>query len=59
MNGYEVIRRIKAPPKGQATFVVALTVSAFKEERQNSILAGCNSFLRKPFTRRELLAKLS
>jgi two-component system sensor histidine kinase/response regulator len=59
VDGYEVTQRIKASLKGQATVVIALTASAFEEQRQTSLLAGCDDFLRKPFERDELLAKLS
>jgi len=59
MDGYEVTKRIKATLKGQATVVIALTANAFEEHRQSSILAGCDDYLRKPFEREELLAKLS
>lgn len=59
IDGYEVTKQIKASPKGQATIVIALTASAFEEQRQKSLLAGCDDFLRKPSGRDELLAKLS
>lgn len=59
VDGYEVTKRIKASLKGQATIIIALTASAFEEQRQTSLLAGCDDFLRKPFEQDELLAKLS
>ena len=59
IDGYEVTKQIKACLKGQTTIVIALTANAFEEDRQSSLLAGCDDFLRKPFEREELLAKLS
>ncbi|MBV9386892.1 MAG: response regulator [Chroococcidiopsidaceae cyanobacterium CP_BM_ER_R8_30] len=59
IDGYEVTKQIKASSKGQSTIVIALTASVFEEQRRNSLLAGCNDFLPKPFSRDELLAKLA
>ena len=49
INGYEASRRIKATTKGQATAIVALTASAFEEEKRTILSAGCDDLLRKPF----------
>jgi signal transduction histidine kinase/CheY-like chemotaxis protein len=49
MNGYEAAGKIKETAKGQATAVIALTASAFEEERSLVLSAGCDDFLRKPF----------
>ncbi len=49
MDGYEATRQIKATTKGQATAIIALTASAFEEERVVVLSAGCDDFVRKPF----------
>jgi len=49
MDGYEATQRIKATLKGQATTILALTASAFEEERAAVLSAGCDDFMRKPF----------
>ncbi len=49
MDGYEATRRIKATSQGQKTVVIALTASAFDEERAIVLAAGCDDFVRKPF----------
>lgn len=41
------------------TIVIALTASAFEEERQKILSIGCDDFIRKPFTQEVLLEKLS
>lgn len=59
MNGYEATKHIKASFKGQATVIIALTASAFEEQRQAISSAGCDDFVRKPFREENLLAKIS
>jgi CheY-like chemotaxis protein len=59
MNGYEATTRIKSSLKGQATVVIALTASAFEEQRQAILSTGCDDFLPKPFQRDDLLAKIN
>ncbi|MGD8472720.1 MAG: PAS domain S-box protein [Anaerolineae bacterium] len=59
MDGYEATRRIKATADGQATIVIALTASAFEEDREKILAAGCDDFMRKPFREDELLSLLA
>ena len=59
MDGYEATRRIKATIKGQATVIVALTASAFDEDRAIILSGGCDDFVRKPFREAELFEVLS
>ncbi len=59
INGYEATKQIKSQLKGQATAIIALTASAFEEERAVALSAGCNDFVRKPFREAELFAKLA
>lgn len=54
MDGYEATRRIKDTTKGQATVIVALTASAFDEDRAVILSGGCDDFVRKPFREEEL-----
>ncbi|BAY22626.1 multi-sensor hybrid histidine kinase [Calothrix sp. NIES-2100] len=39
--------------------IIALTASAFEEERQKILSIGCDDFIRKPFTQEVLLEKVS
>jgi PAS domain S-box-containing protein len=59
MDGYEATRRIKATTKGQATVIIALTATAFEEDRERVLLEGCNDFVRKPFREDEIFDKLA
>ncbi len=58
MDGYEAAQRIKASTKGQATAIIAVTASAFEEERAVVLSAGCDDFLRKPFREGDLFVLL-
>lgn len=59
MDGYEATHYIKALPQGHVTTVIALTASAFEEQRQQILSAGCDDFVRKPFRVAEVLEKLA
>ena len=58
MDGYEATRRIKTQPSGKKTIIIALTASAFEEEKVEVLSAGCDDFMRKPFHDHELLTKI-
>jgi signal transduction histidine kinase/CheY-like chemotaxis protein len=59
MDGYEATKRIKAHLRGQATTIIALTASAFDEERAIVLSAGCDDFVRKPFREEVILEKIA
>jgi DNA-binding response OmpR family regulator len=50
---------IKGTARGQATIVIALTASAFEEDRQMILSGGCDDFVRKPYREAEIIAKLA
>lgn len=58
LDGYKATEQIKKTVKGQATAVIALTASAFDEEKAVVLSAGCDDFLRKPFRESELFDML-
>ena len=58
MDGYEATKQIKAYPKGRDTVIIALTASAFEQERQIVKEAGCDDYMPKPFREDILLAKM-
>ena len=59
IDGYEATKQIKAQLKGQATAIIALTASAFEEERCIVLSAGCDDFVRKPFQEEVLFEKMA
>jgi len=59
LDGYEATRRIKATAQGQNTIIIALTASAFEEDRAEILALGCDDFVRKPFRHSEIFDKLA
>ena len=59
MDGYEATKRIKAMPKGQDTVIIAITASAFEEQRSIVLSAGCEGFIRKPFRAEEIFEAMA
>jgi PAS domain S-box-containing protein len=58
MDGYEATRQIKAQPEGKDTIIIALTTSAFEEDRKEVLSVGCDDFVRKPIVDQVLYARL-
>ncbi|HJX64064.1 MAG TPA: PAS domain S-box protein [Polyangia bacterium] len=58
MGGAEAIRQIRATPAGQTPFILAVSASAFEENRQQALAAGADDFLSKPFREADLLERL-
>jgi CheY-like chemotaxis protein len=59
LDGHQATIRIKAAPRGQDTTIVALTATAFEEDRQRVLLNGCDNFVRKPFRQSEIYGVLA
>ncbi|WP_265263107.1 GAF domain-containing protein [Spirulina subsalsa] len=59
LNGYETTRLIKQQSSPPLPFIVAITASAFAEQQQECLQAGCDSFVGKPFRREEILEVLA
>jgi two-component system cell cycle response regulator DivK len=58
IDGYEVTRRIKADPNLQAIPIIAVTSHALSESEATARAAGCNDFVAKPYSPRQLLTKI-
>jgi len=54
MDGYQATRTIRGMPGGDNLPIVALTASAFEEERAKVLAAGCNELLSKPVDAQKL-----
>ena len=59
MDGYEATQQIKSCMKGKTTVVIALTASAFEEDRAAVLSAGCDDFMRKPFREQTLFDRMA
>ena len=58
MDGYEATRRIKADASLRSIPIVAVTSYALTGEEKKARAAGCDDYVPKPFSPRELLAKI-
>jgi two-component system cell cycle response regulator DivK len=58
MDGYEATRRIKADPALARIPVIAVTSYALSGDEAKTRAAGCDGYIAKPFSPRELLAKV-
>ena len=58
MDGYEATRRIKANAELKATPVIAVTSYALSGDEAKARAAGCDAYVAKPFSPRQLLAKV-
>ncbi len=57
-TGVEATREIRQSPALQHVVIVATSASVFDKDRQQSMLAGCNTFLPKPIEVGKLLKLL-
>jgi PAS domain S-box-containing protein len=58
MNGYEATQLIRSLPNGESAVIIALTASAFEEQRLQMLSAGCNDCIYKPFKVDNLLTTI-
>lgn len=58
LNGFEVTQRIRQQPEWAHIVIVAISANVFEPVRQESLAAGCQEFLRKPFELDMILACL-
>jgi two-component system cell cycle response regulator DivK len=58
LDGYEATRRIKAIPALKQVPVIAVTSYALSGDDQKAFAAGCDGYVTKPFSPRQLLAKI-
>ena len=58
MDGYEATRRIKADPALREIPIIAVTSYALSGDEEKARAAGCDDFVPKPYSPRQLLAKI-
>jgi CheY-like chemotaxis protein/anti-sigma regulatory factor (Ser/Thr protein kinase) len=54
MDGYEAVRQIRQCSDSDTVPIIAITASAFGEQRQEILAAGCNDMVIKPFRAHEI-----
>ena len=58
LDGYEATRRIKADPALQSIPIIMVTSYALSGDDIKAYEAGCDGYVTKPYSPRELLAKI-
>lgn len=61
MDGYEAVKTIRQGMinrEDKRPVIIALTASAFKEDRQAVLAAGCDDFVRRPFRESEIFSMM-
>jgi two-component system, cell cycle response regulator DivK len=58
LDGYEATRRIKANPALNSIPIIAVTSYALSGDDQKARAAGCDDYVPKPYSPRQLLAKI-
>ena len=58
MDGYTAATQIKADPALRSIPIIAVTSYALGGEEEKARAAGCDDYVPKPFSPRELLAKI-
>jgi two-component system cell cycle response regulator DivK len=58
MDGYEATRRIKADPATKGIPIITVTSYALSGDEHQARAAGCDDFVPKPYSPRQLLAKI-
>jgi two-component system cell cycle response regulator DivK len=59
MDGYEATRRIKANVELRSIPIIVVTSYALSGDDEKARAAGCDAYVTKPYSPRELLAKIS
>lgn len=54
MDGLKATSQIRANPKTKTIPILAATAKALPDDREKCLAAGCDDYLAKPFTHREL-----
>ena len=58
IDGYEASRRIRSVPELRSIPIIAVTSFALSGDEHKAFDAGCSAYISKPFSPRQLLAKI-
>jgi DNA-binding response OmpR family regulator len=56
LDGYEVLRRLRADERGAVLPVLMLTAKGQREDRETAMACGADRFMTKPFANAEITA---
>ncbi|MCB0115558.1 MAG: PAS domain-containing protein [Caldilineaceae bacterium] len=59
LDGRAATQQIRAAAHGQAPIIIALTASAFEEDRAEILANCCDDYVRKPFHEQEIFDKIT
>ena len=59
LDGYEVLRRLRADPKGEYLPVLMLTAKGQRIDRETALECGADLFMTKPFANAEITAAVT
>jgi len=55
LDGFEILRRLRADVRGKALPVLMLTAKGQREDRETALASGANLFITKPFSNTEVI----
>jgi two-component system, cell cycle response regulator DivK len=58
LDGYEATRQIKANPALNAIPIIVVTSYALSGDEEKARTAGCDAYVAKPYSPRQLLARI-
>lgn len=59
LDGFEILRRLRADPRGARLRIVMLTAKGQREDRETALRSGADLFITKPFSNAELVAAVT
>ena len=58
MNGLDAARRIRQNPQCQSIPIIAMTARLLPKAREQCLQSGCTDYISKPFSPKQLLARI-
>lgn len=58
MDGYEILRRLRAEPETAKLPVLMLTAKGQREDRETAVRFGADMFITKPFANAEIISAI-
>lgn len=57
-SGFEVCAEVKKDPVLRSTHIIMLTAKGQEEDKQKSLTSGADEYITKPFSPRQVLARV-